>query len=162
MALVTSDIQLYQTVTTDSLGGAISGTAVPQSVNQFFSDVDQDEATDGSVKYRCFYVQNDDDTDTLGTAEIYISVRTPNPSTSCEIGLGTSAINGTEQTVADETVPPVGVVFKASSDVDTVALGDLTPGDYIAVWIKRTVGATAAGSAADFVGITVTGTIVTP
>lgn len=52
-----------------------------------------------------------------------------------EIGLGTSIMNGTEQTVADENTVPVGITFVAGANkAGGVALGDIPVGQHRAVW----------------------------
>ena len=88
---------------------------------------------------------------------MYISARTPNPSTSCELGLGTAGLNGVEQSITSENIAPAGVSFFATSDVSPLVMGDLAPGDYYPVWVKRLVTPEAQGSASDNVIITIGG-----
>ena len=57
------------------------------------------------------------------------------------MGVGSAAINGTEQTVANEnTAPTGGVTFAAASTYATgYALGDIPAGQHKAIWLRRTI-----------------------
>jgi len=151
MAVLPEDIKYYKSVDVDSLGGAISLQVVPTGLNLYYNDVDYQEATDGSTAYRCFYVKNTHATDTFSTAIIYIEVRTNNPTTSCELGLGSSGLDGDEQSITGENIAPVGVTFFSTSQPTPLAIGDLLAGEYYPVWIKRIVNPEASGVAVDSV-----------
>jgi hypothetical protein len=141
MAIASTDIKLRR-AGASGLGGAISAVDVGSSM---FDDVQIAESAEGSVEYRCAYVLNSHATLTLSSLIVWISANTPSPSTVIEIGLGTSAVNGTEQTIASETTAPAGVTFApAATKAAGVALGDLPPGAWLAVWFRRTVSAGAA------------------
>lgn len=157
MAVLPTDLKFYESLDTDSLGGGISTFVVPTGLNLFYDDVDVDEATTGSTAYRCFYVTNENATDTYTGAAIYISVRTPSFSTYCELGLGTSGLNGTEQSITAEEIAPVGVNFFATSEGTPLAIGDLAAGDHYPIWIKRVVEPLAEGASNDYVVIGLTG-----
>ena len=157
MAILEQDMVFLKSAESPSIGGAITVTPVPQGVDLFFDDVDFEEAEAGSTRYRCFYVKNESEADTLYGAGIYVSVRTPNPSTSCELGLGASGLDGVEDAIADQTVPPAGVTFDPTADDQQLLLGDIGSGEWMPVWIKRIVAPNAAGSAADYVVLTLTG-----
>ena len=157
MPVLATDLKYYQSLANDSLGLGISAQIVPTGLNLFFSDVDLDEATTGSVVYRCFYVKNESADSTLTEAKIYVATRTPSPSTTCELGLGTSGLNGTEQEITSETVAPVGVVFSTAGVEAPLNLPDLGPGDYHAIWIKRIVNPNAVGASNDFVTLAIGG-----
>ncbi len=135
----------------------MSVTPVPTGLGLFFDNVGTAEAQAGSVAYRCFYIQNDNSTDTLVNAKIYIGSRTPSPSTDCELGLGTSGLNGTEQEIVSEEVAPVGVVFAATGEGSELVMASLAPGDFYPVWVKRTVQANAVGNPTDNITMVVTG-----
>lgn len=157
MAVLPSDIAYKQSLDTDSLGGGISSNVVPTGLNLYFGDVDQAEAETGSTAYRCFYVENNSALDTLLNTILYISVRTPSPSTFCELGLGTSGLNGVEQSISDESIAPVGVTFFATSEAQPLNIGALGPGEFYPVWIKRVVQPEAVGAANDNVILAVKG-----
>lgn len=149
-----------------SLGGVMSATPIADSTNDnLFDDVSQSESTSGDTEYRCFYITNKNATDTLSDCGVYISAQTPSADTSVEIGLdpagvGDGAATGVATTIADEQTAPTGVTFSAAPvDAATaLAVGNLGPGQAIAVWIKRAVTAGAAGFAADGCGVTLRGT----
>ena len=48
---------------------------------------------------------------------IWIASNTPSADTTIEIALGSSAVNGTEQTIANESTAPTGVTFSAPSSL---------------------------------------------
>lgn len=154
MPIVSGDI-IYRlsggaanSVQSASLGGAKSTTAVSTS---FFDDVSSAEASAGDVEYRCFYVHNNHGTLTLSSAVVWIQTNTPSADTTIDIGVGTSAVNGTEQTVANESTAPAGVSFSSPSTFGTaLALGDIPAGQHKAVWVRRTVNAAAAAYADSF------------
>lgn len=157
MPVLAEDIQYYQSIETDSLGGAIAGVVVPTGLNLYYGDVDEQEATTGSTAYRCYYIKNDSATDTLTGGRVYITVRTPSASTNCELGLGSSGLNGVEQVISTENIAPVGVVFAATSFSLPLEFGDLGPGEWYPVWIKRNVNPLAVGIANDNVVLAVLG-----
>lgn len=127
-----------------SLGGGRSSTEVDAGI---FDNVGSAEAAAGDIEYRCVYVLNNHGSLTLQGAKVWIQANTPSADTTVEIGLGTSAINGVEQTVADEQTAPTGVSFSApANEGAALSIGDLGSGQHKAVWIKRTI--TAGASAA--------------
>jgi hypothetical protein len=138
-----------------SLGGAKSSTA---ALTALFDNVSGDEAASGTVEYRCVYLHNGHASLTLTGAKAWLPANTPSTSTIVEIGVGSSAINGTEQAVANERTAPAGVTFAAALTVDAaVALGDIPPGQHRAVWLRRTVAAGAAALSADSFTLRITG-----
>lgn len=128
-----------------SLGGAKSTT---EAGSDFFDTVTSGEALTGDTEYRCFYVHNAHGTLALENAVAWIQANTPSADTTLDIGVGTAAINGTEQTVANENTAPVGVTFSAAAtEGAAIALGNIPAGQHKAVWLRRTVNAAAAASA---------------
>lgn len=141
-----------------SLGGAISNNAVSSSVNALFDYVSGDESAAGDAEYRCIYVRNSHASLTLYGAKIWIASNTPSADTEATIGLGTSAINGTEQTIANEGTAPTGVSFSlAANEAGSLSIGDLAPGASKAVWVRRAVTAGAAAYNNDGMTLTVKG-----
>lgn len=125
-----------------SLGGAKSSTAVPSNL---FDDVTSEESAAGDTEYRCIYVHNNNGSLTLQNAVIWISANTTG--NRIAIGAGTSAINGTEPSVADENTAPAGVSFSQPSTKDAgIALGNIPAGQHKAVWVRRTVAPSTAAS----------------
>ena len=153
MAIVSTDIQYRlsggasNSDPAASLGGVKSSTAA----SNYFDDVSSAEASAGDTEYRCVYVHNAHATLTLIGAKVFIQTNTPSSDTDIAIGLGSSAINGTEQTVADESAAPTGVSFSAPTTfAGGLAIGDLAAGAHKAVWVRRTVNAGAAAYADSF------------
>ena len=153
MAIVSTDIQYRlsggssNSAPAASLGGVKSSTAA----SNYFDDVSSAEASAGDTEYRCVYVHNNHGTLSLIGAKVFIQTNTPSSDTDVAIGLGSSAINGTEQTVADESTAPTGVSFSAPTTfAGGLAIGDLAAGAHKAVWVRRTVNAGAAAYADSF------------
>ena len=133
-----------------SLGGAKSSTAASSTVDQLFDAVSAAQAAAGLIEYRCIYLHNANAADTMTAAVVYISANTPLAGTTLDIGVGTSAVNGTEQTIANEATAPTSVTFSAPSTAGTgLALGDLPAGQHRAIWLRRTVTAGSGSSASD-------------
>jgi hypothetical protein len=125
-----------------SLGGAKSSTAVPTAL---FDDVSSDESAAGDTGYRCIYVHNVNATLSLQNAVLWITNNTTGNRIS--VGAGTSAINATEQTVADENTAPAGVTFsQPTSKGSGIALGTIPAGQHKAVWVRRAIAAASAAS----------------
>lgn len=102
------------------------------------------ESSSGDIEYRCIYVKNTNGSLTLQSPKVWIATNTPSADTSVEIGLGTSAVNGTEQTVTNETTAPSGVSFStAAGEGNALTFSDLPAGQHKAIWIKRIVNSSA-------------------
>lgn len=130
-----------------SLGGAKSSNQASASI---FDRVTSAEATAGDVEYRCVYVHNANATLTALDTVIWIQSNTPAADTQVAIGLGTSAIGATEQTVANENTAPAGVTFtEPANEAGALFIGDIPPNSHKAVWVRRTINAGAAANAAD-------------
>lgn len=120
-----------------SLGGAKSSVDVPPDL---FDDVDSTESAAGDVEYRVIYVHNNHGSLTLQNAVIWLTANTTG--NRIAIGVGTAAINGTEQTLANESTAPSGVTFsQPASKGAGLALGSIPAGQHKAVHIRRAVAA---------------------
>ena len=156
MAITASDLKIYLsggTSNTDpdaSLGGDISTTElVDNTLHNLFAKVGAAEALTGSVKYRGIYIKNTHGTLTYEDAIAYIATQTTSTDTSAKIAVADEGISASMQTIATEDDAPTGEVFyTADGTANGLALGNLDAGEYIGVWIERTVtaGATAFGS----------------
>lgn len=159
MAIVSSDIKYYlsggssNVYAASSLGGVKSTTEVDASL---FADVPSLESGDGSIKYRCFYVHNSHATLTMESTVIWFLTNTPSADTVMACGVGTSAVNGTEQTIVDEDTAPVDVLFSSPSlETTAVVLGNIPAGQHKAVWLKRTVAVSSSAYPEDAFQLTV-------
>jgi hypothetical protein len=152
MPIVAADIKEYRSTFSasgvDSLGGAITATEVTDNTTHNIWDVvSSAESSAGDTEYRCIYVKNTHGSLTLQSAKVWIQTQTPSADTSVEIGLGTSAVNGTEQTVANENTAPSGVTFStAANEGAALSIGNLPNGQHKAIWIKRIVGSAATAA----------------
>lgn len=129
-----------------SLGGAKSSTAlVDNTLNNLFADSLGTESSAGSTKYRAIYVHNAHASLTMLSARVYIPTNTPSTDDTFDVAVGTAAINGTEQSVANEDTAPTGVSWSAPSTYAAgLALGDIPAGQHKAIWFRRTITAGAA------------------
>lgn len=148
MPIASSDIQYRlsggasNTLASASLGGAKSSTTVPSGL---FDDVTSAESAAGDTEYRCFYVHNAHATLALQNAVVWISSNTTG--SRIAIGLGSSAINGTEQTVADEQTAPTSVSFSQPSTKGAgLSIGSIPAGQHKAIWVRRTIAAASSAS----------------
>lgn len=133
-----------------SLGGAKSSTSVGTGLHNLFDVVGSAEAATGDTEYRCVYVHNNHGTLTMQSAKIWISSNTPSTDTTVEIALGSSAVNGTETSVANENTAPSGPTFSApASEGAALSIGDIPAGQHKAVWIKRIINTGAAAYNSD-------------
>lgn len=164
MPIIADDIKFFLSGGTsntdgdDSLGGAISTTEVSPSVNELFDVVSGNEAQAGDIEYRCIYIKNDHPSLTLFGALVFIQNNTDSTDTSAEIALGTSAIDGVEQTIPDEDTAPTGTTFDtADGETNALEIGDIPAGEHKAIWIKRIVEENAAAFNSDGMTIGVKG-----
>jgi hypothetical protein len=154
MPIITSDFVTRlsggasNSVGDSSLGGVKSANAMPTGINGLFDAVTAAQAAAGSVEYRCVYLHNASGADVMTAARVWISANTPLAGTTLAIGVGTAAVNGTEQTVANEGTAPSGVTFSEPSSPG-LALGDIPSGQHRAIWLRRTVTAGSGSSAND-------------
>ena len=131
-----------------ALGGAKSSTAVTDNTtHNVFDVVSSAESSAGDTEYRCIYLHNAHGSLTLQSAKVWIQTNTPSSDTSVEIGLGSSAVNGTEQTIANENTAPTSVTFStAAGEGNALSIGNIPSGQHKAIWIKRIVSASAAAA----------------
>ena len=129
-----------------ALGGAKSSVAiVTNTLNNLFATASAAELSAGSVKYACVYIHNLNGSVACTAGVVYLSLNTPSADTTVEIGLGTSAVNGTEQTIANTNTAPSGVSFSAPSTAGTgISVPDIPAGQHKAVWVKLTINAGAS------------------
>ena len=133
-----------------AIGGAKSSTAMSSAVDGLFDSTAAAEAVAGDVEYRCVYLHNANSVDTMFAARAWISAQTPLAGTVLAMGLGSSAVNGTEQTVVDESIVPVGVTFsEPASFAAGLVIGDIPLGQHKALWLRRTVTAGSGSSPND-------------
>lgn len=151
MPIISTDVQYRQSggaanANDDaSLGGAKSSVAASASM---LDDLSGAESAAGDVNYRCIYVHNNHGSLAMVNAAIFLLAQALGSGHAIAIGVGTAAINGTEQTVANEATAPSGVTFSSPTTLGAaLALGTIPAGQHKAVWIRRTVTGGSAASA---------------
>jgi len=128
-----------------SLGGVKSSNEAPETLNALFDAVSAAEALAGDIEYRGLYLHNGNTTDEMVNIVLYLDTVSTSADTDIAVGVGTSAVNGTEQTIADEGTAPSGVSFSTPTSAGSgVSLGSLAAGESKAFWIRRTVNENAA------------------
>ncbi len=131
-----------------ALGGAKSSN---QAGTNLFDDITGAQSAAGVTEYRCVYIHNANASLDLQNAVVWIQTASPGANTQINIGLGTSALNATEQTIASESTAPSGVTFSAAASKGAgVSLGTIPAGQHRAFWIRRVITAGAAALADSF------------
>lgn len=145
--LLDTDLQYYKSTATNSLGGAITATVVTTSLkHDLFDVVSAAEMQTGDTEYRCIYVKNISSRSVLANSKVWINSNTPSSSSVIGIGLGTSAVDGTEQTIGTEGTAPSGVSFQDTVGIaNALAIGTLNAGQHKAVWVRRVISVGASG-----------------
>lgn len=132
------------------LGGAKSSTAIANNTaNAVWPDFTGQESNDGKTRYRCFYIHNTHATLTAKNPKIYIDTPPANSGVTLELGAGTSAVNGTEQTIANETTAPTSVTFDDYDSSSKLSLSNIPAGQHKAIWVKLTTGSGASAKDLD-------------
>jgi len=128
-----------------SLGGAVSSTA---AADPYFDGVSSAEAAAGDAEYRCIAVKNNHGTLTLQSPKLWIDLQATGGDNSISVGLGASGVSGTETAIADENTAPAGVTFSAPTTKGAgISAPNLAPGQWVNVWIRRSITAGAAATA---------------
>lgn len=134
-----------------SLGKYISTTQITSAVlNNLFDDVTGAENAALEAEYRCIFVHNAHATSTWENVKAYLLSEVAggvnlaigvDPAAASAIG----AAPAQAAEIATENDAPVGVVFSSPTTTGAaIALGNLTPGQCRALWVRRT----AVGGAA--------------
>jgi hypothetical protein len=165
MPITASDIQIRlsggaaNSDVNASLGGAKSSTQVTTaSLHNLFDQVSGAEAAAGDIEYRCIYVHNAHASLTLQNARVYISTNTPATDTTLDIAAAGEGVNGTAETVGNESTAPTGETFSAPANYAAgISIGNIPAGQHHAVWVRRTITAGAAARNLDNPTIAVEG-----
>lgn len=154
MPIAATDIKIYlsggagNSDVNASLGGIISTTElVDNSLHNLFDVVSSAEASAGDTEYRCIYVKNTHGTLTLQSAKTWIQTQSTVP---LAIALAGEGLNGTAETVADESTAPTGETFSSPTvEGSALSFGDMAPGETYALWVRRTVPSSQAALSND-------------
>jgi hypothetical protein len=133
--IVEEDLVFY--ASTNGLGGAVTATVIPKAeLHNTFQVLDADTALIGATEYMCVYLKNTNVTNTLTDTAIYLTDNTPSLDTNAFIGLGSSGVGATEQTIADINTAPIGIAFTETLS-DALQIGGIPPNSWFAIWLKR-------------------------
>lgn len=129
MPISQSDIKCYK-----SESGNISATELLGLENELFDDVSGDEALGGSVSYKKVYVKNVSLDSSLLSGLVYIPASSTSPDDEIYIS-GCNSLTGDNPTGDGQLY-----VHPTSGDSpQAISLGDLAPGEYKPIWVKRVV-----------------------
>lgn len=135
-----------------SLGGTVSSSAITDnSANNLFDDVSGAESAAGDTEYRAIGILNNHGSLTWQSVVVWISSDTTSADTDFDVALDPDAAGGAtacDNTIANESTAPTGVTFAntAVSKGTGLSIGNLTPGQYKVIWVKRVVSASAAAA----------------
>lgn len=134
-----------------SLGKYISTTEITTAVaNNIFDDVSGSENVASDVEYRCIFLHNSHATITAENCKVFLSAEVAGGASLAIAvdGVAASAIGSAPaqaDEVADESTAPTGEAFSSPTTEGTaVVIGNLTPGQCRAIWLRRTAANTAA------------------
>lgn len=135
-----------------SLGGARSSLTIQSdTMENLFPNVTAAQISAGYTDYLCVYLWNDNVLDTMFSVTVFL-VQPSSPSTTISIGADPAGPGGTATTIANITTAPAGVSFSSGP----INLGNLTPQQTAALWIRRVVTAGASVLQIDNFEISVT------
>lgn len=134
-----------------AIGGAISqvtqGQIITNVSSNLYNLVTTTQAASGIAhQYRCFYVFNNANGETIRNAYIWFETLNSDPDITFRMGLDPGGKNSTPTALSDDhTTPPTGVTFSQPvSQLSALYMGRLDPGDSYPVWLDRTTAASAA------------------
>ena len=174
MAAVASDLTFYLSggdVNNDpaaSLGGVRSDRDITSAIlNGLFDNVDSGEASAGDTEFRCFYVFNNNPTDSITSVVVWFEDQTSSADTDMAMVLDTNGNGdgksiGVADIIADESTTPYppGAFSAPTTPGGGLSIGTLAAGEGRGVWLRRIVNASAAADPRDTCRIGVEGSAV--
>jgi hypothetical protein len=133
-----------------SLGKYASTTQVGTAINDLFDDVSGDENAASDVEYRCIFVYNAHATLTWLGVVVWLSAETAGGANIAIAvdGIAASDIDAAPaqaDQVANENTAPSGETFSSPTTKGAgLSIGDLTPDQVRAIWVRRTATNSAA------------------
>lgn len=103
-------------------------------VGEILPNIDSTESVLGSTEYRCIYLLNSSRVGALRNIKLHLL-----PGSSIEIGIQPEGVNYEAPSTVDSNTAPSGVVFSTPTYNNPLLLPNILWGNYIAIWIKRTV-----------------------
>ncbi len=122
-----------------------SDIAIANATEKVFDNVSALESLNGDIEYRCLYVKNTNGTDTAFDVRLWVKSQPVGPD-ELDIALDTGGKNvtaiGPLSNEEDGTALLTGLVWsRPSTQSAGLLLGNMSPGDEYAFWIRRTVAA---------------------
>lgn len=163
--VASSDLKLKLSIKTGAAGNASAGTTagslgkyisttelVTATSHNLFDIISGAENVASESEYRCIFLHNAHASITAENCKVYLSAEVAggantaigiDPTAASAIGsAGAQAVE-----IADENTAPAGVVFTAPTTSGTaLSIGNLTPGQCRAIWIRRTATNSAAAT----------------
>lgn len=148
-------------VVTGSLPGGSetdSDIAIANATEEVFDNVSALESLNGDIEYRCLYVKNTNGTDTAFDVRLWVKSQPVGPD-ELDIALDTGGKNSTAigplSNEEDGTALLTALVWsRPTTQSGGLTMGNLSPGDEYAFWIRRTVASeTTQKEANDFSAI---------
>lgn len=160
MPIVTADLEYRYSVTTGSAGDSTAGTGAG-SLGKYmsttevvgadlFDDISGAENAAEDVEYRCVFVTNTHASLTAQSAKVWLSSETAG---GADVAIGLDPVgvvagdseSDQAATAADEGTAPGGVSFSSpTTEGAALDIGDVEPGECVAVWWRRTATDSAA------------------
>ena len=153
MSFNSSDISVFfpagagpDSLRVNNLGGAISATQIQSSLMWNFV-VDIPRSVIGNVgsppgqwsMYMCYYVKNSNTTTGVNNLSQWIYKPPTNPNIGVQIGKDPAGVNGTAQTIPNQTTKPTGITF-SSINTETVdqntLISALDHDQYFPMWCR--------------------------
>lgn len=155
MPLADGDYKWFHS--TNLLGGVKTATPwLNATKNDLFDNFTPAEALSGDEFFLGVYFENGHGTITMENIKHWISSITPSPDTEIAFAIAPEGVNVAMAGIADELTEPAGALTYVTPTSQGAGLthADLTPGDYIGIWFRLTIDATAAAKANDGWSIT--------
>lgn len=128
-----------------SIGGYISTTQWPGgSLHDLLDTITFQENEAKTVDYRCVFIRNLDTIEAWRNVRVYIGGQTEG---GADVAIGVDPIGPVSPfteafqstTIPNETTAPSGVTFSVATSYSTgISIGNINPGDCVAIWVRRT------------------------
>lgn len=152
---------------TSTRGGVISTALISSGApNNVWVDISTSEAQSGITTYACVFIKNATASGGIWSApKVWVDIT---PETGESLSLNTQATlpakNSATVTIASNLNSPAGIAFTAantpSSKAAGIALPNLGPNEYQAIWLKRVINPGAGENLDDHLSIRVEGDTV--
>ena len=125
-------------------------------VNNLWDDITQMDSESRTPDYRCLYVYNNPTGPRKGPALGIKLILSSNSYAKFQVGK-TPLPNTDANIITDELQVPTGISFEDHTKDSPLVLGTLNPGEYQAVWFKRTpTNVSGAGEVREFMDFAIT------